>query len=209
MTRIAVLGGSGRLGRLLLEKAVDAGHEVNALARNPSRIPPRSGVNVIAGDGANAADVAGTIAGTEAVLMTLGHARGSPKDILARSAENVIGAMREHGVSRLVNVTAVVFVRGPDEPTLLPFRVTGTVFRVVTRSVVLDSRRQAEAIERSGLDWTLVRAPKLTERPEEGYRVSLRADECSPLVTRGDVAAFMLDQLGDRTYLRQSPIVSN
>ena len=87
--RVAVFGASGRTGRPLVEQALARGHEVRALARDPSRL--RVGherLVVIRGDVLDAAKVEEAVAGTDAVLSALGQTKTSPNDVQTRGTEN-------------------------------------------------------------------------------------------------------------------------
>jgi len=60
------------------------------------------------------------------------------------------------------------------------------------------------------LDWTIVRPPRLSNRPHTGvYRhgTDIKAASIIPVISRADVADFMLRQLDDRVYLRTAPAV--
>ena len=70
--RVAVLGGSGRIGRDVLTWALAAGHEVAALARDPASLPGAAGLTVITGDATDAGAVAEVLAGADAVVSALG-----------------------------------------------------------------------------------------------------------------------------------------
>jgi putative NADH-flavin reductase len=75
---IAIFGANGATGRLLVSQALDAGHEIVAVTRNPASFPfRRSGLRIVGADVHDAALVSDAITGCEAVLSTLG-ARMSP-----------------------------------------------------------------------------------------------------------------------------------
>jgi hypothetical protein len=68
----------------------------------------------------------------------------------------------------------------------------------------------AHAVRASGLEWTLVRIPMLTDNPAQGQpKVGLLGKGAGMRLTRGDLATFMLQQAASRTYVHQAPVVSN
>ena len=82
--KLAVLGATGSVGRELVTQALAAGHEVTALVREqpkPGEIDDR--VALVLADAKSAEAVERTVAGSDAVVSALGHAKRAPDDILA------------------------------------------------------------------------------------------------------------------------------
>jgi len=205
--RLLIVGATGGTGRELVRQALERGHEVTALARRPERLAVRhERLTIRRGDVLDPASLDAAVRGQEAVLSALGHKRWLyPTRILSNGTRHLVHAMESHGVRRLICETALgigdawwrmglyytLFVR----PFILPFYFH-------------DKVRQERVVRASALDWILVRPGALTNgprrgRPRSGPRVghwlwTLR-------IARADVAAFMLDQLTDDRYLRQSP----
>ena len=207
--RVAVFGASGRTGRPLAEQALAAGHEVRALVRDPLKLQIGHGrLVVIRGNVLDTAKVDETVAGTDAVLSVLGQTKTSPKDVQTRGTENIVAAMQKHGVRRLVSLTGAG-VRDPrDEPKLVDRAITYLLKRLQP-DVLEDGVRHAEAIKASGLEWVIVRGPRLTEGPRKGeYRVGMVGKNSGTQISRADLAEFMLGQLTTDAHLRQMPVVS-
>lgn len=207
--RVTIFGASGRTGRPLVEQALAAGHEVRVLVRDPSKLPiTHDRLAVVQGDVLDAAKVGETIAGTDAVLSALGHTKTSPRDVQTRGAQNVVAAMQRHGVRRLVSLTGAG-VRDPqDEPKLVDRAIT-FLLEKLQPDVLEDGARHAEVIKGSGLDWVIVRGPRLTEGPQKGeYRVGMIGKNSGTRISRADLAAFMLRQTADDAHLRRMPVVS-
>jgi len=207
--RVAVFGASGRTGRPLAEQALAAGHEVRPLVRDPLKLQIGHGrLVVIRGDVLDAAKVDETVAGTDAVLSVLGQTKTSPKDVQTRGTENIVAAMEKHGVRRLVSLTGAG-VRDPrDEPKLVDRAITYLLKRLQP-DVLEDGVRHAEAIKASGLEWVIVRGPRLTEGPRKGeYRVGMVGKNSGTQISRADLVEFMLGQLTTDAHLRQMPVVS-
>jgi putative NADH-flavin reductase len=84
------------------------------------------------------------------------------------------------------------------------------VARLILCNIVADHALKEEIIQRSRLDWVLVRPPRLTNGPRRGsYRhgSDIRATSIVPTISRADLADFMLRQLTDDTYVRRAPAV--
>ena len=208
--KIAIFGATGKVGRHLVDQALDRGDEVTVFVRDASRLTAhrRERLEVVQGDVLVPEDVERAVAGKGAVVSALGHTKTSPKDVLTEGAKNIVAAMNEQGVRRLASLTGAG-VRDPkDEPKLVD-RVIGTLLKLLQRDLLGDSIRQARVIKESDLEWVIVRAPVLIEGKKKGeYRVSYVGKESGTRLSRADVADFMLKQTTDDTYLHRAPVIS-
>jgi putative NADH-flavin reductase len=206
--KVLIIGATGGTGQILLDKALEQGHEVTALARNPSAVAPRDyRPRVLAGNALDPEAVGVAVAGQDAVLSALGTRSTKPTTLFSASTANLVGAMKKHGVCRLVCVTGIGTgdSRGHGgflyDRVLLPF---------VVRNQYEDKDRQEDIIKRSGLEWVIVRPARLTNEAATGeYQVFLSGDSYrATTISREDVAAFMLAQLTEDRYVHQTPVIS-
>src|SRR6202050_3153133 len=170
--KLVVFGANGPTGRLLTAQALAAGHTVTAFTRHPNTFPgDREGLRIVQGDALDPAAVGETIAGQDAVLSTIGtrYSR-KPITLYSESAANMIQAMRDHGVRRLVCVSSSV-----TDPALRS-RSTGggVVFKkilkpfftnVIGKSMYADLLRMERLVMTTDLDWTILRPSGLFETP--------------------------------------------
>lgn len=209
--RLAIFGATGRTGRHLVEQALGLGHEVRALARDPGKLPlSHERLTVVQGSAEDAERVDETVRGTDAVLSALGHTKTSSKEVQTRATENILAAMRRHGVRRLVSLTGAGVPDPENDAPKLFNRAMSLLLRRLQPDVLADAERHAELIRESGLDWVIVRGPMLTDGPRTGnYRVGYVGKGTGARIGRGDVADFMLKQASDEAYLRQLPMISS
>jgi putative NADH-flavin reductase len=205
--RLTIFGATSATGKHLVVQALQAGHEVTAFVRDPSKLPLTNGrLNVIAGDALNPAQVEGAVKGRDAVLSTLGP-KGKPMVMAAESTRNIVSAMEKHGVKRLV-VVSVAGVAVPQDKR--GFNLVSSLIRLFLKDVFVDRENQLEMLASSKLDWVAVRIPRLTDEQAKG---SVKAFFGNPSprmkVTRADVADFMLRQLTSEQWVRKAPILSN
>ena len=201
--RLLIVGATGGTGRALVEQALERGHAVTALVRNPSRLPhadPR--LTVVVGDVMTPASLDAAVRGQDAVLSALGHKRWFyPTHILSEGTHNLIDAMGRHGVRRLIVETAL----GVGDT----WWQMGLYYTLFVRIVILpfyffDKGRQEAVVRRSGLDWTVVRPGALNNGPRRGvFRQGPRVGHWlwTVGISRADVAGFMLDQVTDTRHL--------
>ena len=205
--KVLIIGATGATGKILMREALAQGHKVTALARNPSAVAsedPR--LRVVEGNALDVSSLEAAVAGQDAVLSALGTRSARPTTLFSESTHNVIGAMDKHGVRRLVCITGIGV---GDSKGHVGFLYDRIIRPFVVRNVYEDKERQEEAIKQSDLDWVIVRPARLTDEPAKGeYGVYLKGSYKAKTISRADVAAFMLAQLTDDTYVHKTPVIS-
>ena len=209
--RLAILGATGRTGRPLVRQALADGHSVVALARTPSALDDLAHPDlvVLQGDATNPEDVRRVVEGADAVLLTLGHTTTSSHDVLTRAAEHVVAAMEAHGVRRVVTETGAGVADARDPSGLGP-RIMRGIMGIVAKDLLRDSERHVETFRRSGLEWTAVRAPRLTNAPRTGrYKTGYFAMGPGESVPRADVADYMLRIAQTDEAVGEAPMITS
>ena len=181
---VAIAGGHGKVGLRLGELLAREGHSIRGLIRNPDQIDDLRAVGVEpvlcdleAGD-----DVAAAVRGCDAVVFAAGAGPGSGAarklTVDLSGALKLIEAARAEGVHRYLMVSAMGAANPPAEG--------GDVYGEYLRAKAEADR----ALERSGLDHTIVRPGRLTDEPPTGMvRVGLGLGRGE--VSRADVAATL------------------
>jgi putative NADH-flavin reductase len=206
--KVLIIGATGATGQILMREALAQGHEVTALARNPSAVAPEDPrLRVLEGNALDVSSVEAAVAGQEAVLSALGTRSSRPTTLFSESTHNVISAMNKHGVRRLVCITGIGV---GDSKGHVGFLYDRIIRPFVVKNIYDDKERQEEAIKQSDdLDWVIVRPARLTDEPAKGeYKVFLGGSYKAKTISRADVADFMLAQLTDDTYVGKMPVIS-
>lgn len=193
--RLLLIGATGRTGRHVLQQAVQRGDFVTAIVRRSHGLPDLPNLAPIEGDPLNADVLARAARGVDAVISVLGQRNADDARLLQDAARAAVRGLPRAGVSRYVVVS-----QGLLYPTANPV-VRG--IRWVLRRAVSDSRAMEDLVASSNLDWTIVRAPKLDDGEESGvYRVQERGmPRGAWSMHRGDLAAFLLDEVRQRAFL--------
>lgn len=195
---LTVFGATGGTGRHVVEQALDAGHVVRAVVRDPSRLVDSSRLDVVVADVMDPVALVDAVRDCDAVVSVIGSRAGrAPTTVCADSARSIVEAMRQAGSKRLIVVSGTGPFHEGDGPGMryvlkpLARRFLGRVFA--------DMVAMEAVVRASGLDWTIVRPPRLTEKPLTGhYRTQLDADLPRNLnVSRADLAHLILDVCTD------------
>ncbi len=209
--RVLVLGANGPTGRRTVQQALDRGLAVEALTRRPEAFPiTHERLHVVGGDATDPATADTAVAACDAVISVIGTAfTRHPVEVCSVSARLVVAAMQRHGQRRLLVVTSAG-VRPADshEGGFLQGLVFSVFRRTISRTVYDDMERMEEIVAATGLDWTIVRPPGLTDVPGPGYAVAEdRID--GPYCARDDLAAMLLDQLDDGRFVGRIAAVTS
>jgi putative NADH-flavin reductase len=196
--RLVVLGATGGIGKYLLEYATARGHEVTAFVRSPQKIALKSEkLRVLPGDLLDADQLAQVLRGHDAVLSAFGPS--TLRRVTTRGAfgKALATAMQRSGVRRgLVVSSALLFA----EQNAIGKLLRGTLFR----NLIPDMTAMEAAIEGNGLEWTIVRPPRLTNSAlTPSYHVADGRLPKGMTVSRACVADFMVKEAERPAHVRQ------
>ncbi|SEL26468.1 NAD(P)-dependent oxidoreductase [Haloferax larsenii] len=195
--RITVFGASGRTGVPFVRQAVARGHDVVAFVRSADRFPVTDeSVTVVEGDAYEGTGVRDAVRDADAVVSVLGQTKSGPDDLLTVGGDTVVAAMRDEGVSRYVTLVGAG-VRKDGESVSLSGKVMGTLLKVLAGEVLDDATEHVRRVRASDLEWTVVRAPRLTDGDATGAYRHGDIDLGFESIARGDVATFLLDCVED------------
>jgi len=211
--KVVVFGASGGTGQHLVQQALAAGHTVTAFARRPESVlaAPTPTLTVAQGDIHDLAAVSGAIAGQDAVLSALGARSLGRSDVLEAGVKNILAGMGAHGVSRIIVLGAA---GASEDATLHQGVFTRSILKLfmvtLLREPFRSQRAQESLLAASSTQYTIVRPPRLVDRPAIGhYRV--QPDGLPPggtTIPRADVADFMIRQLTDTAWIRKGPYLA-
>ncbi len=211
MGTILIIGASKGIGLQATQIALTRGHRVRAFARRAESIDlDHPSLEKRNGDALDRGDVTAALEGVDAVVQALGVPANAdrvlkPVRLFSEATKTLIPAMQDAGVRRLVSVTG--FGAGDSRARIgclqrIPFTLAlGRAYD--------DKSVQERLIRDSGLDWTIARPVILTNGPRTGrYRILAEPEKWrNGFISRADVADFLIAQVDDDTYLRQTPVL--
>ena len=201
--KLLVFGATGGTGRALLDQGLAQGHEVTAFVRNPAALAAHPGLTVAQGDVTDAAAVDRAVAGQEAVLSALGPRSGG-YGVLPGGVQNIVAAMSEAGVRRLIHVSS--FGVG-DSLAQMGWVARAVFVPLFLRKSLAEKEIEEEIIRASDRDWIIVRPGGLVDGPRTGvYRciIDPQVKVSQPRIARADVADFMPKNLADEQFLHHA-----
>lgn len=203
--KIAVFGGTRGVGAEVVRQALARGWRCRVLARSADAVPEHDGVEVLVGDALDPEPVARTLYGCDAAVITLGSSRNSPREICSRGTQVIVEAMQRQQVPRVVAVSSM----GVGESYAQVSPLFRGMIRTFMRRLMADKERQEQVLRDSDRAWIIVRPGRLTNAPVRGdYRAGTDRQTGAGAVSRGDVAAFLLEQVTNDRYLYQAPYIT-
>jgi uncharacterized protein YbjT (DUF2867 family) len=164
--RLFVLGATGRTGIELLDLALAHGHAVTAFVRSPRKITRRDErLAVVEGRVDEARSMAAAMRGHDAVVSVLGptpwQAIAGGTTLMRDSTTTALSAMEQAGVKRLLVVSSALLFPGGGPPVAF--------FRLLIGHHLRDLRGMERAVEKSAVDWTIARPPRLVMTRDEAF----------------------------------------
>lgn len=202
--KVIVFGATGKTGDHCWRKAEAANHDVTVFGRSVERRYAKESINKIQGDVLDAEAVSQAVAGQDAVLVCLGPIGLKDRLTLSTGAANIRDAMLEHGVKRVVVVSAAGV---GDSWARIPW-YSKILFSTMLKTILAEHAREEEIFANENLDWTAVRAAVLTEKPGTG-RVLASNNATTKTIPREDLAGFLVDQIGSTDHLTQTICVTS
>ena len=210
--KVLVFGASGGVGKHLVRLACDQGHIVTALVRRADGIDSRA--RILIDDVLRPGCFDEHVRGHEVVLSALGIKRtnpanpwsalASPPDFSSRTATMLVSAMRQHGLARVIAVSAA----GVADSAV---RMNFLMKFFVAKSNVGIGYRDLAAMERvfadSGLDWGCPRPTRLTSGPLTRRVKTAESFALTAAISRADVAWWMLEQAA-QPIRERTPIIT-
>ncbi len=209
--RLLVIGSTGRLGSQVVTRALQAGHDVTALARNPQAVQGagRERLRVAQGDVLDEASLERGMSGQDAVISCLGTRDRKQTSLRTDGMQKIVAAMVDAGVRRLVAFSAFGVGDSREQLKRTTFMFGRVILPLFLSRQFEDMDRMESVIRRSDLEWVIVRPSALTDKPAtHDVKVApVRGGKAGSAIPIADVAQFMVDSLTSDEYLRESPVI--
>lgn len=210
--KIAILGSTGFVGKVLIKKAIDAGYQVKTLARNPEKLEEiKNKIEIITGSVFESSSVEAAIEGAEVVLSTIGPPQRTPGDPAQyeKAMKNIVSAMDKYGIKRYIHIGGAAHQGGENEVWNFNRKFLRLFLNLFGKQILVAKHLEWEVLKSSDLDWTLVRPPRIANEAASG---NISADEKilkSLKINVGDLTDFVLQQITSKEWIKKAPLVSS
>mgnify|MGYP006277049323 CR=1 FL=1 len=208
--KLAVFGGTGGTGGLVIAQAIEQGHSVTALVRDPTRMPQSHPLlTVLGGNPTVPDDVGRCVQGVDAVIHCLGiggKGDGRPTTLVSDSVRVALAEKKKRGVPRIVCMSNIG--AGGSGPWIVKRVVIPRFLRWLV-PIIADKERMEAALRASPVEWVSVRLPSITSGPVKPVRASVVGRGLGLTITAASTARYLLDQARSTEWVRSSPSISN
>ena len=214
--KLAILGSTGFVGTVLIQKALTQGYQIKALARSAEKLGSlRNRVELVQGDMFDPAALASLVSGVDAVISVAGprSARREGKfdaDHHASYVKLLVEAMKNAKVDRLITIAGVVAMVPGQRLGFKQSLVRFLLGNFIMPDVIKFKDIELKTIAESGLNWTVLGPPLMTTGKATGNVAASEKD--IPHLSKidvDDIADFILSLLITHDWDCKAPIVSS
>jgi putative NADH-flavin reductase len=202
--KIVVFGATGGTGKNVVEVALNAGHEVVAVARKPDAVAARERLHIQKGDVLDPESTAAALPGADAVICAVGPAaNGNPGTLISVGVKNIIDGCVKAGVLRFVFESGMICSDGSELGFFGSAAVA--VFGLVFPKLKADKLVAEASLSGSSLDWVIVRPPALSHSPATGQYLAGPGARILPAkaLSHADCAEALLKAATEPTWVKQ------
>jgi len=207
---VLIFGATGRTGIELIKECLANNINVKCYVRNPAKLNEFTDkVQIIEGSINDYPKIQESVVGVDCVMNVLGHANNTPKDMQTVAIKNIIKAMQFNNIKRLITLTGAGVIVEGDKPSFFDKLIT-TILKKVANARVLDGINFVEEIKKSDLNWTVFRAPILTNAPKSNnVKLTMVGDNSVKFsVSRKDIAQKFVEVINDSTMFNKLPYIA-
>ena len=210
--KITILGSTGFLGKVVLEKALESNYQVKTLVRTPNKLGEyKDKVEYIQGSVAEADKLEKAVSETEVVISTIGPPMKNPGDpeLYRKSMENLVTILEKRNIKRYIHIGGAAHLGGENENWSMGRKILRLVLKTIAKPVLVAKQLEWEVLKNSKLEWTLVRPPGIMKEVFKGRGTI--ADEKNLFRTKvnvEDLAVFIVEQITSKDWIRKAPLVA-
>ncbi|GAA0880188.1 SDR family oxidoreductase [Algoriphagus jejuensis] len=206
--KIAILGGTGKSGKYLVQHLLNEGYQLKLLLRNPENFTLQSPlIELVAGDARNYESIKSLVNGCQAVISTLGQPKGEPS-IFSDATRNVIRAMADFRIDRYI-ITTGLNVDAPNDQKGERTKAGTDWMKIHYPMTTADKQVEYELLSTSTINWTLVRLPMIEQTDERRPTLVSLVDCPRGSISATDLAYFLAESLSDPNYFKKAPFIAN
>ncbi len=203
---VVVLGANGGIGKHAVQSALKAGYKVTAILRTPSKLEiTHPNLQIVQGNIMNPETLEKYLKNNDVVISAIGKNSLKKTTLYSQGNKNLIEAMKRAGTNRAFFISASGLEVNPTHSWLVKF-ATKNILQTLLHNMYADLWEMEKIVKESNIDWTIMRPPKLLDKPETGnYRMALdKFISKGFTISRADVAHFMIKNLSNEAIIKKT-----
>lgn len=204
--KVIVFGANGRVGQLVVKQLLAAGHSVKAVVHSNNPFGTHTNLEIISADIYKPDQYISAIKGCDAVISTLGSWGTPHKNILTTGMQHIIPAMQQYEIKRIVSLTGAD-ARATNDTVSWAHHLGRGALRLFAKKILLDGEKHIQLLEASGLDWTVVRSPIMSEKGKPNFHLTSKRPYPWQTIRRENVASAIVSLVDSSSYPQEAPFV--
>lgn len=203
--RVVVFGGTGNVGRIIVQKLLEQGNEVIVLTRQTK--DGERNLQYVIGNVLDPETVERCIEPGDTIVIALGF-NNSSLDTMSRGTAIIIAAMKKNSAKRVICLSA----QGASESwNYMPEEFKEMVLNdELLNASFKDHGKQEELVRQSGLEWTIVRPTEIVDQPSTAtFTVNHPTPSSKFHISTFDVAQFIVDELKQSNFVRDVAMITD
>ena len=207
--KIAIIGGTGKVGRHIAITAIKKGFQVRMLVRNPDRFMYRDdNLEIVEGQIQDIDTIRKLLNDCKIVINTFGQPI-KEVPMYSNTTKNILEIMKELKISRYIGVSGGSLTINSDKKSILN-RFGSKMFEIFFTQMMADKEQEWEIlIKNKQIEWTLIRLPFVKESLKTNFIKENLTNMPGTKISNQDVARFIIDHLDNAKYVHKAPFISH
>jgi putative NADH-flavin reductase len=207
--KIALIGGTGKVGRYIASRAIQNGYQIRMLVRNPEKLTLRDNrIEMVVGNARNLEDIQKLLKGCQIVINAFGQPN-KEDPIYSSVTKNILEVMNDFQIDRYIGVTGGSLTLNGDKKSIIN-KVGAKLFEIIFAKMMIDKKKEWHILNNyKSVKWTLIRLPFIDDGKEIGYIKESLIDMPGTKITSRDIATFIINQIKNPMYINKAPFISN
>ena len=209
--KITILGSTGLVGKVLLEKALEREYQINTLVRSPEKLGAfKDNVTFIEGNVFQIEKLEQIVSGSDIVLSTVPPKMNTKApEKYAKLMEDWVSVFERNSIKRFIHIGGAVHGGGENENWTIGRKILRLFLTLFWRQGLVAKELEWEVLKRSNIDWTLIRPPRVTKDKSTSSLIANEKSLAGMQVSVEDLADFILDQIDSEKWLKRAPLVAS
>ncbi|HEX2920184.1 MAG TPA: NAD(P)H-binding protein [Bacteroidales bacterium] len=210
--QITILGSTGFLGKVLVEKALERGYEIKTLVRDPEKLGHlKQRVQYLKGNMFNSPDVEAAVEGSEIVISTIAPNKRIPEqpDKYHEAMKGLVSTLEQKNVQKFIHVGGAAHLGGMNEKWDFKRRFLRFILLLLSKKILITKELEWKEIKQSSLNWILVRPSGIVTKPSKGRVLASETYLAGLSININDLADFILQQIHSDSWDKKAPLISN
>jgi len=210
--QITILGSTGFLGKVILDKALDKGYEVKTLVRDPDKLGKfKNWVQYIQGNIFKLDDVTNALSGSEVVISTIAPNKKKPENpqLYQNAMKNLVSILEKSKTQKLIHIGGAAHLGGNNEKWDFQRKFLRVMLLLLSKKILKTKELEWDVLKQSSLKWILIRPPGIVTKKSSGEIIADESYLASLSINVDDLADFILEQVNSDSWVKKAPLVSN